>query len=109
MKNDFEKMTTEEKMAIYGWSREQIPIMEDMLKKTMTDYSKPTRLNKFKRYLHQNVKIITNNDEIIFAYIDDLENSDDNDLGEEGVLFKRNDCMVEILEHEISSIEIISA
>ena len=24
MKNDFEKMTTEEKMAIYGWSRELV-------------------------------------------------------------------------------------
>lgn len=107
MTNDFFKMTTEEKMATYGWTREQVPIMEAHFRELMkSDPNQNVYHNKWESYLHKNVKITLKNGTIKEVYIDSLAESDDNDVEEEGVLYMQNDCLVEILDHDIESIEI---
>lgn len=110
MTNDFFKMTTEEKMAVYGWTREQVPVMEAQIRELMKPNANDSAYQwKLRKYLDKVVKIVLNNGKILQEHIVDISDPDDNDFGEEGLLFSRNGCLVEIFEHEIESIEIVES
>lgn len=108
MKTNYFDMTDEEKMMFYGLKRDEIPDMDKKVREMLTpdpDW-KPYQW-KFAKYLNQNVKIVLKDGGIVHCYVDNLADPDDNDFEEEGIEFYRGGCIVEVLEHEIESIEII--
>jgi len=110
MPNDFFKMTTEEKMAIYGWTREQVPVMEAQIRELLDKKNYIPTTSKWDIFLHKDVKITTKNNEVFFGHVDEIATPDDNDFEEEGLIYtgKYGPC-TEILEHEIKSVETVES
>lgn len=102
----YSQMTTEEKMKVFGWRKEDAPAMEIMVQKMIESFPKEPYQWRLMKYINHNVKITCKDGDILLVHVCQIADPDNND-GEEGIQFKQGGGLVTVLEHEIESIEIL--